>query len=432
MKSANGIMGRGLFTGLMRGTAMRLGDNYRWLIWSAISLQAFFQNVQTFAYPVLIPPLLHELNLSYSLAGGLMSVYLFSMAAVMLPVGILADRLGFRPLVIAGVALMVGGAALFGTAGNYGMAVASRLLTGIGSAIAILVPSPVLANWFSKAQFGTVLGVHVAAGKTGSILATWVLAPLIAAFGWRLGYGIVSIIGPIALLICVLFFLDRPEPIGLSGKHTYAVPPERRSDKAERPPSLPLSALLRNRNVLLMASAQFFLFWTYFGAINWMPTWFTEVVGLSGVESGFYTGFILWGTIAGFALTGPVCRLVGACLPPYRVGVAATSLLVALFPSGALLWLPTWSWAILLFLLGISLSPMMLIMPIMATLVPGSSLGTAVGIGFSFAYFGAMVGPPLIGAMADSSGSLSIGLWAAVAAGIACVLISLFVREGDR
>lgn len=410
--------------------ASALGPRFSWLVWLVISLLAFNQSAQTFAYPVLVPSLLAELGLSYSLAGGLMSAYVLAMASVMLPVGLVADRIGGRALTIAGLAVLSLGALLFATANSYPLAVFSRALVGVGAGVAIVLPAPMLARWFSPRRYPSVLGAHVSLGKTGSIVATWVLAPLIGWLGWRGGYAAVSLFGPLGLLAALLFLADEPGDVRIAADQRPTPPrsPLKRGGPQEK--AVSLRRIIGSKDVLMLAAAQFCFFSTYYGAINWLPTYFKVEVGLSEIDAGFSTGFILWGTIVGFALSGPAAGLVGGCRPLFSGGLATTAALTVLFAAGLMPSVPAWLWPPLMLLYGFCLSNMVLMMPILATIVPSQSLGTANGFVFSVAYIGAVLAPPAIGATADASGSLTTGLWLAVASGVLGFFLSLFVAEG--
>lgn len=421
--------GAGQRTNLRHGLGRRLGLGYRWLIWVLITLFAFNQTLQTFAYPVLVPALLQEINLSYVMAGGLMSAYMLPMTAVMMPAGMLADRIGSRGVVLGGLALISVGTLLFAMANSYPLAVVSRVVMGVGAGIGIIMPSPVLAHWFSKAEFRSVLGLHVGVGKAGSILATWILPPLALALGWRLGYGVVSLIGPLTLLLTALFLVSRPSDIGLPDDKQFAVPGQARPRPDRTEERVSVRQLATSGNFLLLTLAQFFIFGAYYGGINWLPTYFKVVVGLDEVEAGFQTGIVLWGTIIGFALTGPVCNWLGRCLPVYRFGAAGIAVCLALFATSVVPVLPGWTWPPLMLVCGLCIAVVMLFMTIVAGIVPANSLGTAIGFGYTLSYIGSIVTPALMGAVADYTGSLTVSLYVPTFCAAACALLALFVKE---
>lgn len=411
--------------------ARALGHRYRWVIWLTLSLAAFSQNLQLFAYSVLIPSVLSELRLSYALAGTLSSAYMLSVALSMTPSGILSDRIGVRKMMIVALALLSAGALLFATATTFELAFLSRVLMGAGAAAVMILPAPILAFWFPKAEYRSMFGLHVSVGKVGSVLATWALPPLVLALGWRLGYGILSLLGPLSLLAALVFVVGRPEDVGLPRGRSWASGRgtggriESRSDAR-----LSWWRLLRLPGLLALGVSQFFYFGAYFGMVNWLPTYFRSTVGLAEVEAGLFTGVILWGTIVGFAASGPAANAIGRCRPLYSAGLATTGVFTILFAASLVPGLPTWAWIPLLFAFGLGLSAMVLIAPLVTSIVPVNSLATGSGLAFALGFTGAMVTPPVIGALADYTGSLSGAFWLAVGCAFLGFGTSLLVREG--
>ncbi len=397
------------------------------MIWTSLSLVAFNQLIQMFAYSVLIPSLLSELGLSYGLAGTLTSAYMLALSLAMVPTGSLGDRYGGRPIVLAGVVLMTLGTGLFLIARDFEWLVVSRVLVGAGAAVGLLLPPPILAYWFLKDQFRVVVGLHVSFGKIGSVVAMWVLPPLIGWLGWRAGYGVVSLVGPLSFLVAALFLFDRPRQLNLNLK-TLAVQ-ERASVGTAPPPALRLMDLARNREVVLMAVSQFLVFSNYFGMTNWLPTYFKTNGGMSEVAAGFQTGFILWGTIIGYAASGSVANRLGKVVPLYSAGAALAALLTVGFATGLFLQLSPLLLPPLMVLYGLSVSIMVLTLPILVDFVPTTALARASGLVLTFGYFGAVVSPSVIGFVADQTRSLESAFWLAVVSAACACLVSRLIRE---
>ncbi|MCL4467084.1 MAG: MFS transporter [Chloroflexi bacterium] len=238
-----------------------------------MALVAFNQMTQMFAYSVLIPSLMAELHLTYALAGTLTSAYTLAMCATMAPVGIIGDRLGVRALVLAGTVALLLGAFLFASASNYPVALASRLLVGAGAGVALALPPPVLAYWFNKSEYKSVTGLQISVGKTGSVVATWVLPPLVVALGWRLGYSAMSLVGVATLLLVFAVQANRPSEVGLPDSLGMAVSDDQRERSAPEPP-LPFRQMVRQRDLLLLAISQALIYIAYFGMTNWLPTYY--------------------------------------------------------------------------------------------------------------------------------------------------------------
>jgi MFS transporter, ACS family, hexuronate transporter len=249
--------------------------------------------------------------------------------------------------------------------------------------------------------------------------------------GWRFGYVTISLFGPLALIAVYFLLASKPADIGLGAERAFAVSRPGGAPARPRESQPPFWRLIRNRNLILVAASQFFVFGNYFGMVNWLPTYFAEVVALSEVEAGFQTGFILWGTIIGYALSGPVSNLLGRCTPLYAGGAAVAAVLTVIFATGSLTALPVWSWPALMVVYGLSVSIMVLMLPIVASFVPVASLATANGFALTFGYLGAMASPAVIGIVADLTGSLTDSFWVAVASATLGFCFASFIREGS-
>jgi MFS family permease len=69
-------------------------------------------------------------------------------AAMQIPAGVLLDRLGSRRLLTAGAIIMGGGQLLFGLATDVRLAIAARILIGLGDALTFISVIRVVATWF--------------------------------------------------------------------------------------------------------------------------------------------------------------------------------------------------------------------------------------------------------------------------------------------
>jgi MFS family permease len=120
------------------------------------------------------------------------SAVMFSRLLFQIPVGRLSDRLGRKPLIIAGLVLMAPVTALLGEAGTTLQLIGLRAIQGVGSA-GIVAPAMALAADLSisggegrQMSFTTMgFGLGISVGP--------LLAGVLAVFSWRLPFIIVGI-----------------------------------------------------------------------------------------------------------------------------------------------------------------------------------------------------------------------------------------------
>jgi MFS family permease len=87
-----------------------------WLVWglgAAFYAYGFFQRV---APAVMVDDLMRDFALGAVLLGSLSAAYFYAYAAVQIPVGILLDRFGPRPLLLGATLLAAAGSVLFALA----------------------------------------------------------------------------------------------------------------------------------------------------------------------------------------------------------------------------------------------------------------------------------------------------------------------------
>ncbi len=150
----------------------------------------------------LFPWLKDEFNASYTELGFLMTLFFVVSCAVQAASGFLVDRMGPRPILFGGLALV--GLAAFGYAlsPNYWAMAACSVLAGIGNGVFHPVDYTLLNRKVSAPRLGHAYSFHGITGSLGWALAPALLVPLALAFGWR-----VALAGAGTLAFAVLLVL---------------------------------------------------------------------------------------------------------------------------------------------------------------------------------------------------------------------------------
>ena len=150
----------------------------------------------------LFPWLKDAFDASYTQLGFLMTLFFAVSCAVQTGSGFLVDRMGPRPVLFGGLALV--GAAAFGFAlsPNYWAMAACSVLAGIGNGVFHPVDYTLLNRKVSARRIGHAYSFHGITGSLGWALAPAVLVPLAILFGWR-----IALAGAGTLAFAVLFVL---------------------------------------------------------------------------------------------------------------------------------------------------------------------------------------------------------------------------------
>ena len=100
-----------------------------------IGVAHFLSHCYQLALPALFPLINRVEGFSYAELGMLSSVFFLTSGACQAPAGFLVDRVGARPVLIAGMLLMTGSSALFAFAPTYPAMIVLSFLCGLGNSV---------------------------------------------------------------------------------------------------------------------------------------------------------------------------------------------------------------------------------------------------------------------------------------------------------
>jgi predicted MFS family arabinose efflux permease len=120
--------------------------------------------------------------------------------------GILVDRIGARPVLIGGLAVLSGSVALMGLAPSYWVLLALATLAGFGNSVFHPADYSILGATVRPERLGRAFGIHTFAGHLGWSTTPPVLIFLTALWNWRVALVIIGLLG---LLAALSLFLAR-------------------------------------------------------------------------------------------------------------------------------------------------------------------------------------------------------------------------------
>ena len=323
--------------------------------------------------------------------------------------GAAVDRFGPRPVLLVGAFVMSSGLLLTSRADSieagyvtYGAGV------GIGVACGYVPMVAVVGGWFDRSR-STALGVAVAGIGLGTVIVVPVAAALIDAHGWRTTY-VIFAAGSAAMLLVAAALAERPPlPVAAAG-------------------ALSLREAVRTRAFASLYGSALLLSLALFQVFVYLPD-FAEDQGASTVAAAALVSVVGGASIAGRLVLGPVADRVGR-VRTYRACYVVMGLSFAI-------WLvaPSYPWLVVFALvMGGAYGGFIALSPAVAAEVFGvTNLGRLVGVLYTGAGLGALVGPPLAGLLIDASGyrwAIAASMVAALAA--AGALVPLGRQEGAR
>ncbi|MGC4892738.1 MFS transporter [Micromonospora sp. DT31] len=141
-------------------------------------------------------------------------------AVMQVPVGVLLDRYGSRRLLLAGGALMVAGQLVFAVAVDVRLAVAARVLVGLGDAMTFISVLRIVAFWFPGRRNPLLVQLTGTVGQLGAVLGAVPLVVLLHHAGWTPAFGAAAALGATVLLLVLVAVRDTPH----AGHATAVVP----------------------------------------------------------------------------------------------------------------------------------------------------------------------------------------------------------------
>lgn len=226
--------------------------------------------------------------------GFLLTVFFVASAGFQTPAGFLADRIGARPVLIGGLALLSISVTGYALAPNYGTLVALGFLAGAGNSVFHPADFSLLNQTIKPKLMGRAYSVHSLGGHVGFALAPLIMAPLGLWIGWRSALLIAGLSG-IALAFVVL----------LMGAGFFFGDTDRKP--AQRPESVKTGILLLFQPAIL----GFFLFFLLFAMATIGLQQFTTLALIEDRAMTLVTGNA---AIFAFLIGSPVGIVVGGFL----------------------------------------------------------------------------------------------------------------------
>jgi MFS family permease len=346
----------------------------------------------------------------YAAAGNVVGAYTLAYGVAQLLAGLLADRVGSRRLMLAGLGLAAASSTLFAVTESYALAVLARLLMGVAGGC---LYTPTIAYTFAAfpdALRGRAMGFAEAGVGAGQVLALLGLPALFAAIGLTPAF--------LALPVAALG-LGLAVVLGLP-----SIAPARHAARGR------IRDLVRERDFWLLAVGFAFVgMLAQVAVLSWMPTYLRQVHGFGVVAAGVSTGVIVTGLMVFSPLFGILSDRMTARRPVMLVGcllalVGFVVLLVTRHP-----WVAVGA-ALMVSASMAATIPMQVVFASERFRAVGS--GTAIGLVNTGGQIAASLGGPLYGTFLDRGLGFGAVWGVAAALGLLRVLALLGIREPPR
>lgn len=347
------------------------------------------------------PKLEEALNVPPQNIGLLVTVFTLPTVILGPIIGIFADRLGRKKILVPSLILFGIAGAACGFARDFNLLLLLRFLQGIGAASLLSLSVTLIGDLYTGVRRTSAMGYNASVSSMGT--ATYpIIGGALATMGWNYPFLLPLVAIPIGLL--VLFALKSPEPKGERNLKEY------------------LSnawIILKNRQLvgLFIASAANFIL-LYGAYVTYLP----KLIATSFGADSFTIGLFLSSISVAIALTSSqLGRLVRRFSEQTLVRASFVFYALALFiiPFISNLWLLLIPTTIFGIGLGIGFPS---IQTILAQLAPKEYLATVISVNGTFFGLGQTLGPLLMG-VAYGMGGIDSVFYAGVCFAIATLIV---------
>lgn len=239
--------------------------DHRWGILVTVALGWFLALGLRLVLPAILPQLKAEFALSNSTAGAIISLVWLLYASSQFPGGLLTDRYGERPILLASVGVALFSISLFvGTTGFVAFVIAC-LLFGLGTGLFGPPRITILSKSF-PGRDGMALGITFAAGSLGAATLPFLSGMLTPRFGWRSNF----------LLTAPLFLV-----VLIGGWLTIADTASEATDEMDFPDWNELLNGIRDTSVLFGSVAITLWIFVFQGLTSFLPLYLIQYKSVS-------------------------------------------------------------------------------------------------------------------------------------------------------
>lgn len=236
----------------------------------------------------------NEFHLSSIQLGWVFSAFVIGYAIFQTPAGRLADRLGSRVTLTAGVIWWCVFTALLvllpaGVSGILAAVLAVRFLLGAGEAVVYPASNCAVAAWIPSSERGIANGIIFTGVGFGAAVTSPLIAYIMMHHGWRAAFWVSSAAG--LVVGAVWFWIARDTP----AQHPWVSPQERALITAGLPETsstghrLSWAAILGNRDILAITLSYFAYGYAAYIFFSWFFIYLNAVRGLDLRQSSYYT-----------------------------------------------------------------------------------------------------------------------------------------------
>lgn len=265
--------------------------------------------VMRLSWSSLMPIVNDALNFTPQMGTSYLSAFYFGYALMVLPGGIIADRIGYRKTILFSLLAMAVITALMSTIDNYTYGWVLRFLLGFVSGPVQASCLSALGDHFGPNQRGAAVGIFMSCTSLG-ITTVNLYAPYVAThYGWQTAFLVTAAL-PIAILALCYFTVRKPSAEILAQREAEASAGAAHIGE-ETSLKENILYIFKNRNIRFLALAGFFATGTTWGVAQWANLYMVKQLGVTAIYAGQV--MTLFGTAA--LIAKPIIGILSDILP---------------------------------------------------------------------------------------------------------------------
>ena len=335
----------------------------------------------------LVPALTQAFGFSLALAGFLTTGIFLTHAAMQIPGGHMADRLGARRVVTFALAQVCLGNFAISFASSYWQLLFWKIFVGLGTGTCFVAGARYVSAAYSGTRSHVAQGYYGGSILLGSGFVIFGVPRFASAFGWRGGFLVTAVAATAAWVFWV-----------------FAAP---RSDGPRHSPGS-FRGMIANPQLWLLGLVQMASFGLVLVVSSWITTFLRRGLQIDAVRAGMLGSVALMLGIVMRPLGGVLLRRIGVRpLLRFSVILSAAGCFLLAQTGSSIVWT-----ALAIVCIGVGCGcPYAALFTRAAALYPGRA-GAAMGLVNMLGIIMILVAPPLIGRLVDWSGSFQSSFFA--------------------
>lgn len=266
--------------------------NARYKILALLAIGTMINYLDRTVLGVAAPQLTKELGLSAAVMGIVFSMFSWSYVLAQVPGGMFLDRFGSKVTYYLSMTFWSLFTLAHGFVGSLGTLIACRLGLGLAEAPCFPVNSRVVATWFPQTERAMATGTYTVGEYIGLAFFSPVLFAITGAFGWRVLFISVGVVGVLFGLVWWRCYREPQDHPGANAAELAYIRGDEApvaSTAAKQPFSWKtVGQLIRRRQLLGICIGQFAGNSTLVFFLTWFPTYLATERHMGWLKIGFF------------------------------------------------------------------------------------------------------------------------------------------------